>query len=99
MLWATVSLWGGAMGAIFTVGITLLGERFKSVDLVAANAVFSLLFGVGGMVGPVIVGTSMTGMGPDGFIWSMLAAVLAYGVFAAWRQATRARRIASGTGV
>lgn len=92
LLWALVSLWGGAMGAIFTVGITLLGERFRAVELVAANAVFSLLFGIGGMAGPVAVGTAMDGFGPAGFPATLAAATLLYGAFAAWRQATRGRR-------
>ncbi|MEC9329222.1 MAG: MFS transporter, partial [Pseudomonadota bacterium] len=56
-LWAVVSIWGGAMGGIFTVGITLLGERFRDVELVSANAVFSVLFGVGGLLGPFLAGT------------------------------------------
>lgn len=92
LLWLTVSLWGGAMGAIFTVGITLLGERFRAVELVAANAVFSLLFGVGGMAGPMAVGMAMDGFGPAGFPVSLVAVALLYGLFAAWRQATRHQR-------
>ena len=59
-LWAVVSIWGGSMGGIFTVGITLLGERFRDVELVSANAVFSLLFGVGGLLGPFLAGTAMS---------------------------------------
>ncbi len=89
-LWALVSLWGGSMGAIFTVGITLLGQRFTSVDLVAANAVFSVLFGVGGMIGPILVGFSMDGIGPAGFIVSISAAIFLYVTFATFRQIQRA---------
>jgi len=99
VLWAVVSTWGGTMGAIFTVGITLLGERFKAVGLVAANAVFSLFFGLGGMVGPLIVGTAMEEAGPSGFPISLVTVVLIYGVFAAYRQATRLGRVARGKGV
>ncbi|MBN36813.1 MAG: hypothetical protein CMM46_18940 [Rhodospirillaceae bacterium] len=97
-LWSVVSLWGGTMGAIFTVGITLLGERFKAVELVAANAVFSLFFGIGGMVGPLIVGTAMEEAGPSGFPASLLTVVLIYGLFATYRQATRRSRLARGKG-
>ena len=98
MLWGVISVWGGTMGAIFTVGITLLGERFKSVELVAANAVFSLFFGIGGMVGPLMVGTAMEEIGPSGFPLSLVIVVLIYGVFATYRQMTRKARIARGKG-
>ncbi len=89
LLWSVIVVWGGAMGAVFTVGITLLGQRFRSVDLVAANAVFSLLFGVGGMAGPLMVGMSMDEFGPHGFVGSLMIAVVLYGCFAATRQFMR----------
>ena len=88
-LWAVVSIWGGAMGGIFTVGIMLLGERFRDVELVSANAVFSVLFGVGGLLGPFLAGTAMNEIGPAGFPLSLLAAVAAYALFALYRQFTR----------
>ena len=89
-LWAVVSVWGGSMGGIFTVGITLLGERFRDIELVSANAVFSVLFGVGGMLGPFLAGTAMSAIGPAGFPLSLLAAVVIYALFALYRQFTRA---------
>ena len=93
-LWGVISVWGGSMGGIFTVGITLLGERFRDVELVSANAVFAVLFGVGGLLGPFITGTAMSTMGPDGFRLSILAPVVVYGLFALYRQLTRSRRLA-----
>ena len=93
-LWAVVVMWGGTMGATFTVGLTLVGERFRDVKLVAANAVFSLLFGLGGLTGPFLVGTAMDRYGPPGFPASMLTVTVLYALFAAYRQATRGRRAA-----
>lgn len=87
-LWLVICIWGGAMGSTFTVGITLLGERFRGIELVSANAVFSLLFGLGGLLGPFMVGQAMTVLGPAGFPSSLLLAVGAYTVFAAYRRAT-----------
>ena len=89
-LWAVVSIWGGSMGGIFTVGITLLGERFRDTELVSANAVFSVLFGVGGLLGPFLAGTAMSAVGPAGFPLSLVAAVAIYALFALYRQFTRA---------
>ena len=93
-LWTVVVVWGGTMGATFTVGLTLVGERFRDVELVAANAVFSLLFGLGGLAGPFLAGAAMDRFGPPGFPASMLTVTLLYALFAAYRQATRARRTA-----
>ena len=93
-LWTVIVVWGGAMGATFTVGLTLVGERFRDVELVAANAMFSLLFGLGGLAGPFLAGAAMDRFGPPGFPASMLAVALLYTLFAAYRQATRARRAA-----
>ncbi|MDP7517861.1 MAG: MFS transporter, partial [Arenicellales bacterium] len=89
-LWAVVSVWGGSRGGIFTVGITLLGERFRDTELVSANAVFSVLFGVGGLLGPFLAGTAMSAVGPAGFPLSLVAAVAIYALFALYRQFTRA---------
>jgi len=88
-LWTVVSIWGGAMGGIFTVGITLLGQRFRGVELVSANAVFSVLFGIGGLLGPFLAGTAMTAIGPAGFPLSLLGAVVLYALFAIYRQLAR----------
>ena len=76
-------------GGIFTVGITLLGERFRDIQLVSANAVFSVLFGLGGLLGPFLTGTAMSAIGPAGFPLSLLAAVVIYALFALYRQFTR----------
>ena len=88
-LWTVVSVWGGSMGGIFTVGITLLGQRFRDVELVSANAMFSVLFGIGGLLGPFLAGTAMTAIGPVGFPSSLLAVVTVYAVFALYRQFIR----------
>ena len=71
-------------------GITLLGERFRDIELVSANAVFSVLFGIGGLLGPFMAGTAMSAIGPAGFPLSLLAAVVVYAVFALYRQLARA---------
>ena len=92
-LWVTIIIWGGSMGATFTVGLTLLGERFRGVQLVSANAVFTLLFGIGGLIGPFVVGIAMGKFGPIGYPVSLLIVVTVYTVFAAYRQATRGRRL------
>ena len=89
IFWIIISAWGGSMGAIFTVGITLVGERFHNADLIAANAVYSILFGLGGLLGPFIAGTAMSFIGPIGFPLSLLAVASLYFIFAIYKQLNR----------
>ena len=96
-LWSVVVAWGGTMGATFTVGLTLVGERFRGVELVAANAVYSFLFGLGGLAGPLLAGAAMDRFGPPGFPASPFAVAALYTLFAAWRQATRGWRAGTRT--
>ena len=90
--WTVLCLWGGAMAATDTVGITLVGERFDGVRLVTANATYSVLFGIGGIIGPSLVGTSMDHFGPGGFPGSLLLVAVIFLLFALYRQSVRPRR-------
>ncbi len=76
------------MGGIFIMSITLLEERFRDIELVSANAVFPLLFGLGGLLGPFLAGTSMSAVGLSGFPLSLLATVMTYALFVLYRQFT-----------
>ena len=49
---ATLFLWGGLTGALYTVGLAHLGARLTGSDLVSANAAFVLLYNVGLALGP-----------------------------------------------
>lgn len=52
-------LFGGGLGALYTISMVLLGERFKGADLSAAATVFAVMFCVGSMIGPPIAGLGM----------------------------------------
>lgn len=67
LLWPLLVLAGGSMGALYTLGLMLLGERFRGPELTAANTVFVMGFSTGMMVGPAAVGTAMTAFGGGGF--------------------------------
>lgn len=57
----------GAVGcAVYTMALIELGSRFKGTALVAANAAFALMWGVGGIVGPPGAGALMQAIGPVG---------------------------------
>lgn len=60
-------LWGGISFGIYTVGLALLGQRFKGGDIARANAAFTILYTIGGLVGRPVAGKAMDLVGTDGF--------------------------------
>jgi MFS family permease len=60
-------LWGGISFAIYSVGLTLLGQRFKGDDIARANAALTTVYTFGGMIGPPIAGTALDTVGKPGF--------------------------------
>lgn len=59
----------GIVGSLYTVGLAHLGERFHGADLAAANAAFVMLYSVGLIVGPPLVGFGMDAYNPYGFAY------------------------------
>jgi MFS family permease len=59
-------LWGGISFGIYTVGLALLGQRFRGGDIARANAAFTIVYTVGGLVGRPIAGGAMDAIGRSG---------------------------------
>src|SRR5690606_9128542 len=72
MFWAFL-LGGGVLG-FYSLGLTLLGEKFEGEDVIRANTGFLLAYQGGALVGPTAGGVAMTFIGPMGFTL-VLAAV------------------------
>jgi len=52
-------VFGGLEGMIYTLGVVLVGERFKGALLAAATTLFTACWGAGTVVGPLVVGLGM----------------------------------------
>jgi MFS family permease len=50
---------GGIEGMIYAMGVILLGQRFRGVELATASVVFTTMWGAGAMIGPAAVGLGM----------------------------------------
>lgn len=86
LLWPTLLLLGGAGGGSYTVALILVGQRFRGQELVSANATFGIIWGVGNLSGPLLGGTGMALLNPDGMAYALaLAAAVFLGVFY-WRR-------------
>jgi len=73
-------LWGGLAGTLYTVGLATLGARVSAADLAGANATFVVLYNVGLILGPPVIGGGLDLMPPDGFAYALLALFLAYAI-------------------
>ncbi|MDG4906464.1 MFS transporter [Mesorhizobium sp. WSM4898] len=66
LIWPCVFIWGAVSYGIYTMSIIELGERFTGSALVAGNASFSLMWGVGGILVPPLTGGVMDLIGAAG---------------------------------
>ena len=58
-------VFGGIEGMIYTLGVILVGERFKGALLAGATTLFTACWGAGTVLGPLLVGMGMDRFGSD----------------------------------
>lgn len=92
LLAAMLFVWGGAVAALYTIGLAHLGSRLSGRDLASANAAFVFCYGVGMIVGPQAIGIGMDVFGPGGFGWTLAAFFIAYMALTALRMVRNAPR-------
>ena len=78
--------YGGALGALYTISLVLLGRRFRGADLSAASAMLAVMFCVGSFIWPSAGGAAMDRFGGDAMPVSLIAAYAFFlvVVVAAW---------------
>ena len=60
--------WGGAISAIYAVGLAHLGSKYRGADLASANSAYAILYAVGTMMGPSLGGVAMDIWNPHGLV-------------------------------
>ena len=83
VLTALLFVWGGIAGTLYTVGLSELGSSVRGTDLAGANAAFVLLYSLGMVVGPPVIGGGLDLVPPHGFAWALAALFAAYAVMVA----------------
>ncbi len=81
-------LLGGFIGALYTMGNVLMGERFRGANLAAASTLFAVMWNVGSLAGPPIGGLGLDlspALGLPLALTLMVAAILPFAVPAALR--------------
>ncbi len=78
LIWPLFFAWGGVSFGIYTLSLIQLGERFTGQPLIAGNAAFALVWGLGGIAGSPATGMAMQVIGHQGLPLSLglLSAVL-----------------------
>jgi MFS family permease len=57
---------GAALGGVYTIALTIIGEQFKGSDLAAASALFGVMWGAGTVLGPQLGGLAYDQFPPHG---------------------------------
>ena len=73
----------GIASGLYTVGLSLLGERFTGGRIAAANAAFIFAYGLGSLLSPPAAGVAMDGFGPAGLLVVLGGTAGAYLLFLA----------------
>ena len=71
-------VFGGVEGMIYTLGVILVGERFKGALLAAATTLFTACWGAGTVLGPLVVGLGMDWLGDERMALIIAALFAAY---------------------
>ena len=78
VLWPALLVIGGALGGFYTIGMVMMGRRFKGADLVAVNAAFVVFWALGSIVGPAVTGVAIDATTVDAMPVVVVAACLLY---------------------
>lgn len=74
---------------IYSLVVAHANDHLEKDQVLGASAKLVMLYGVGSMIGPVLVGNVMSRIGGDGFLIYMIAVHMALGGFALWRRQVR----------
>ena len=80
-----LAMLGGAMMGLYTMGLILLGERFRGIDLGSATTLFQVMWNVGMVTGPFAVGAAMDVAGASALPWTLVATYIVVIGFTALR--------------
>lgn len=89
LIWPVLVVLGAVGYGVYTMALVELGNRFGGSALVAGNAAFALMWGVGGIVGPPSSGVAMQMLGTQGLPTVMVSLNVMLVAFALYRAARR----------
>lgn len=82
VLYAIMFIYVGVTMSLYTVGLSLIGERFSGGAIAAANAAFIFMYGAGSLVAPLAGGAAIDWVNPYGLLIVLFAFAVCFIVFA-----------------
>jgi predicted MFS family arabinose efflux permease len=82
-------VWGGVMGGLYSICLTVIAERFEGDAQVAANGMASIMEALGGIFGILAIGVAMQAFQVDGLPYVLMFACVLYFTFALTRYPIR----------
>lgn len=67
LLWVLLFFWGASFSGLYIVVLTMIGQRFRGINLTVANAALGMIWGIGSLTGSPITGLAMDIWDPEGF--------------------------------
>jgi MFS family permease len=86
LFFTLIAVWGGLSAGMYTVGLAHLGARYKGADLANANASFVMLYSLGIILGPPLLGAGFDLYNPHGLPLSISLLFIGYIVWVKARQ-------------
>ena len=77
IIWPFLIVWGALCFGVWTLAMTLAGTHLRGSRLISANAGFSVMWGVGSLVGAAVTGGAMEVLGTFGLPISVAAIYVA----------------------
>lgn len=74
-------VWGGTMGAIYAIGLSVIGERFHHEEQISVNMSYNLMDSIGGIIGLLVIGLSMDFLGEEGMVYVLVSSGCLFLVF------------------
>lgn len=74
--WLIVALMGGPAAVLYTAGLAGVNDAFTAEEMASGTAAFTVIWHVGGLSGPALVGLAMQLWNPHGFLVAIAAALL-----------------------
>jgi MFS family permease len=91
LMFGLLFVWGGVASGIYSIALSMAGDRFRGADLVGVNGAIIMAYGLGALVGPPIGGLTMDVLTSQGFLWQFI--VLFAGLLAVASLAGRSARM------
>jgi MFS family permease len=83
LLMSVFFLVGGFLGSFYSLGLAFLGDSLLPGDITTGNVLYTMIYGIGSLIGPSLTGLLISWMGENAFAWSiavMLAGYVAFGM-------------------